>query len=197
MELADEASWDGIEVSGSFAGVVASLVDVNGCRLTGAVFTGAEIDKLRLVDTVVEDCEFSGAVLTRLSAVRVEFRRCRMSGVDVHGGDFRDVKFLDCKLDGANLRSTTWQRSGLEGCLLTEADFSSAKLGEAAIKQCDLRRADFTKAQAAGVTLHGSELEGVVGAEGLRGVLIGSDQVIPLALSVFSALGIRVQDEIG
>lgn len=195
VALADEASWDGVEVTGPFAGQQVSHLDVTGCRLTGAVFTGAEIDRLRLADTVVEDCEFSGALLTRLAAVRVEFRRCRLSSLVAAGADLKDVRFTDCKLDGANFRMTTWKRSVFDGCLLTNADFGSAKLAGARLRSCDLTGADFSKADMAGASLHGSSLDGVRGGEAFRGVIIAGDQVIPLALSVFSAMGILLDDD--
>lgn len=196
VALADEASWDGVESSGSFAGERASHVDVMGCRLSGAVFTGVEIDRLRLTDTVLEDCELSGAVLTRLAAVRVEFRRCRLSSFVAAGGDCQDVRFTDCKLDGANFRMTTWERSVFDGCLLTDADFGSGRLlSGTRLHRCDLTGADFSKAALDGVSLQGSTLDGVRGGDFFRGAVIGTDQVLPLALSVFSALGIRIDDD--
>lgn len=192
--LTDEASWDGVAVGGSFAGQTASLVDVTGCRLNGAAFTGAEIDRLRLADTVVEDCELSGAVLTRLAAVRVEFRRCRLSGLQAAGAVFKDVRFVDCKLDGANFRMTSWEQSAFDGCPLDGADFGSARLRSVRLNGCDLTGADFTKILVDDVSLHRSTLESLRGADGLRGAVVGTDQVLPLALSVFAALGIRVDD---
>ena len=47
-----------------------------------------------------------------------------------------------------------------------------------------------------GVSLHGSNLERVSGGEAFRGVHIGTDQVLPLAFSVFSALAIRIDDDV-
>jgi len=35
----------------------------------------------------------------------------------------------------------------------------------------------------------------VRGGEAFRGVIIGTDQLIPLALSLFSAIGIRLDDD--
>ena len=196
MVLTDESSWDGVEVTGSFAGATASHVEVMGCRLRGALFTGAEIDRLRLTDTVIEDCELSGVVLTRLAAVRVEFRRCRLSSLVIAGGDCKDVRFTDCKLDGANFRVSTWERSVFDGCLLTDADFGSARLSSGTcLHRCDLTGADFSKAALGGVSLHGSTLDGARGGESFRGAVIGTDQVLPLALSVLSALGIRIDDD--
>jgi uncharacterized protein YjbI with pentapeptide repeats len=195
VDLADDETWDGLEVTGAFAGHDVSHIDVIGCRLRGASFTGVRIDRLRLADTVVEDCEFSGAVLSGLAAARVVFRRCRMAGLVAAGAHFTDVRFIDCKLDGANLRMTTWQRCGLDACLLADGDFGSAKMSHISLRNCDLKRADFSKADLAGASLHGSTLDGVRGGESFRGVIIGSDQLIPLAQSVFSAMGIRLDDD--
>jgi uncharacterized protein YjbI with pentapeptide repeats len=193
--LSDEASWDGIKVTGSFAGQTAAHVDVAGCSLNGVALTGTEIDRLRLVDSVVEDSELSGAVLTRLSVVRVEFRRCRLSSLTATDATFKDVRFIDCKLDQANFRMTTWERSSLEGCILADADFGTANLEGTRLHTCDLTGADFSAARMDGVSLHGSTLERVRGGESFRGVHIGTDQVLPLAFSVFSALSIRIDDD--
>jgi hypothetical protein len=56
--------------------------------------------------------------------------------------------------------------------------------------------ADFSKAAMTGVSLHRSTLDAVRGGDSFRGVVIGSDQTMPLAFSVFSALGIRVDDDL-
>ncbi len=195
--LADDASWSGEEVDGSFAGEQAAFIDITGCRLRSARFTGVRLRRLRIADSVVEDCELSGAVLADLAATRVEFRRCRMSGLIASGGRFQDVRLIDCRLDEANLRMTVWKRAALLDCVLRGADFSSAELTAAELKGCDLTGVEFSKAQVAGACLHGSVLEGLRGAAGLRGVVIGTDQALPLALSIFAGLGIRVDDDAG
>jgi uncharacterized protein YjbI with pentapeptide repeats len=192
VALDDEALWDGHEVSGTFAGTTAAHVDVTGCRLTGAVFTGAAIDRLRLVDTVVEDCELSGLVLTRSALNRVEFRRCRMSGLIASGAELTDVLFADCKLDDANLRMTTWERSLLDGCVMTGSDFQEANLTTTRFGGCDLTGVNFTKVRLSGVSLAGSTLTDIGGADSLRGVTITGEQVVPLAFAMFATMGIRI-----
>jgi len=194
--LTDEASWDSLELTGSFVGQTAAHVDVTGCSLRGVALTGAEIDRLRLVDSVLEDCELSGAVLTRLSVVRVEFHRCRLSSLTATGATWKDVRFTDCKLDQANLRMTTWESSSFESCILVDAEFGSANLKGTRLHSCDLTGADFSAAKMDGASLHDSILERVRGGEAFRGVHIGTDQVLPLAFSVFSALSIRIDDDV-
>jgi uncharacterized protein YjbI with pentapeptide repeats len=194
LTLADESVWEGHEVSGSFAGTAAGHVDVIGCRFSGVALTGTEIDRLRLIDTVLEDCELSGAALTRSALTRVEFRRCRLSGFIAPGAELSDVRFIECKLDDANLRMTTWKRSVLDGCVLTGSDFREAKLATTRFEHCDLTRVDFTKAALPGVSLAGSTLTEIRGADSLKGVVITGDQVVPLAIAMFATLGIQIDD---
>jgi hypothetical protein len=61
---------------------------------------------------------------------------------------------------------------------------------------CDLTNVDLSKCDLSGSRLQGSRLDGIRGGEGLRGVTVGSDQLIPTALAVFGALGISVDDEL-
>ena len=75
-------------------------------------------------------------------------------------------------------------------------DFGSATLNGVAFHTCDLSDADFSAAKMGGASLHGSILERVRGGASFRGVHIGTDQVLPLAFSVFSALSIRIDDDL-
>jgi hypothetical protein len=44
------------------------------------------------------------------------------------------------------------------------------------------------------VDLHGSILDGLLGAGALRGLIIASDQILPLALPILTAHDITVDD---
>ena len=108
---------------------------------------------------------------------------------------FKDVAFFDCKMDGANLKMTEWEAAELQNCALVDADFYEASLPGCRLEGCDLSGVQLSKADLTGVSLRGSVLERIQGAESLRGVTIGSDQVIPTALVVFGALNIVVDDD--
>ncbi|MFN8026556.1 MAG: pentapeptide repeat-containing protein [Acidimicrobiia bacterium] len=76
------------------------------------------------------------------------------------------------------------------------ADFCESRLVHAAMRGCDLRETDFTKVTVPGLRLAGvHQLDGVRGALHLRGVVIEGDRAIPLALSLFSELGIELRNE--
>jgi hypothetical protein len=48
-----------------------------------------------------------------------------------------------------------------------------------------------------GARFHGSSLADIRGGEYLRDIVIDSSQILPLALRVFAALGIQVDDDRG
>jgi uncharacterized protein YjbI with pentapeptide repeats len=81
----------------------------------------------------------------------------------------------------------------LDGCSLAHADLTGVTMKAAAIVDCDLRAGDVTKARLAGARLNGSTIEGLRGAGALRSVVIGTEQVLPLALAIFADLGITIE----
>ena len=90
---------------------------------------------------------------------------------------------------------TAWDRAEFRDCNLVEADFTGAKLRGSRLEGCDLAQADLSKSDLDGTRLHRSNLQDVRGGESLRGVTIGSDQLIPAALAVFRSMKIRIDDD--
>jgi uncharacterized protein YjbI with pentapeptide repeats len=147
------------------------------------------------VDCVIVDSDLSGVRLDDCRLERVELRRCRVSGLQATKTQFTDVAFIDCKADAASFRMTVWARAELRDCNLVESDFTGAQLPGTRLEGCDLAKADLTKSDLTGARLHRSNLQDVRGGESLRGVTIGSDQLIPAALAVFASMKIRIADD--
>lgn len=78
---------------------------------------------------------------------------------------------------------------------LRGAEFSAGHFASTCFFDCDLDEAEFSQAVVPDARFHGSSLVDIKGGEYLRGIVIDSVQVLPLALRVFAALGIRVDDE--
>jgi uncharacterized protein YjbI with pentapeptide repeats len=195
VELDDETELDGVEVRGvTFAREEPTDVEITASRLVGVALTGATFERLRLVDVVLEDCELSGVSLLAARLERVELRGCRASGLVAPALVARGLRALDCRLDQAFLVDATIEGSVFGDCDLRAADLSGAKLTGSRFLRCDLSGADVRRVRAAGVSLHGSRLDQLRGADALRGAVIGSDQIVDLALSVFAALGVSVAD---
>lgn len=196
--LADGADWSGVEITGEVGGPPeVSFVEVSASRLVNVRLTGRQFDRLRLVDVLVEDCELSAVTLAGAHLTRVEFRRCRLSGLVGSTLKARHVRFTDCRADGATFRMTTWDAAEFREVDLRDADFHASTFTGVSFLGCDLSGADVSKAAMAGTALHGSTVENIRGADSLRGAVIGSDQVLPLAFPVFAALGIVVDDDFG
>jgi uncharacterized protein YjbI with pentapeptide repeats len=195
VTLDDDAEWTEIEVSGDHSGAVACDVDLHDVRLTRARFTGAELQRARLTDVVIEDCDLSGAMLESIDLHRVVLRDCRMSGVVFTRARLRDVRFERCRLDGASFRMSEAERALFEDSMMVGADLYSAKFPDVRFFGCDLRGADFSAAALKGARFHGSTLEGIKGGRALAGIVIDSTQLVPVSHVVLASLNITVDDD--
>jgi uncharacterized protein YjbI with pentapeptide repeats len=193
--LADGFEWVGVHSGGDFSGQRAGDGEITESRVVGAQFIGTTLDGIRMRDTVLESCDLSGARLGDADLNRVEFRNCKMPAVDLAAACFHDVLFTDSKLDNANLRMISGQHLRFDHVSLRAADFYAAEVSHARLLDCDLTASEFSQSKLAGVHLHGSNLEGLKGAVYLRHAIIDSTQVLPLALGVFAALDIEINDD--
>ncbi|MFP5318711.1 MAG: pentapeptide repeat-containing protein [Acidimicrobiia bacterium] len=192
---------DGAEISdtlvvGDLSELVASGVEWTGCRFDAACLVGTRLEASRLVDCVLTGCDLSGLVFDQGSCTRVEFRGCRLSGVQAAGGRFRDVAFVDCRLDAANFRMSRWDRAEFDGCDLAEVDLYGAEMPACRFARCDMSGAHVSKSNLSGARFARSRLDGITGADALQGIAISSDQLIPVALAVFAARAIVVDDSL-
>jgi uncharacterized protein YjbI with pentapeptide repeats len=193
--LVDELEWREVSVRGDFSAQAASGVEVAESRLTGTRMVAIDLERVRISDAQFEDCDLSGAVFADAVLTRVEFLRCRMSGLGLAGARLRDVRFEECKLDEANLRMTTGERIEFAASILRDSEFYAAKLPSARFFDCDLTAAQFSKADLRGARFHGSRVGDVLGAESFAGAVVETSQVLPLALGVYAALGITIDDD--
>ncbi len=182
-------------VDTDLSGQVATQVRLTRCELHRVVFTGAQLRGLSLVDVLAVDCEFSGALLHEAAWQRVELRNCRMGGVVLSQTRLHHVRIVDCKLDEANLRLAHADHVQMTDCSLLDADFYEAEITKSVLDGCDLRGSDFSKASVQDLRLGRSRLDGIRGAMSMRGVVLTGDQVLPLALSLFSDLHIEIQND--
>jgi uncharacterized protein YjbI with pentapeptide repeats len=164
------------------------------CRISNVAFTGSQLRRLRFTDVVVENTDLSGADLDESSFNRVEFVNCRLSGTIMTRCKLTDVRVGDCRLDQINLRMSEGSSILFEDVDLKEADFYAISLANTSFFNCDLTDSEFSKATMTDVRFQGSDLGGLRGGQYLAGSTIGTEQVLPLALGVFSALDIQISD---
>jgi uncharacterized protein YjbI with pentapeptide repeats len=193
--LSDDIHWEGLAIEADFSAQIAEDPVISGCRCTGAIFVGTEFVRARVVDTVFQRSDLSGASFVHAAFTRVEFVDCRMVGSDLSGAKLCDVSFRECRLSEASFRMASGDRVRFDNCDLSRADLYGAQLAGARIFNSKLTEAEMSRATLKDARLHGSNFDGVKGAEALRGSTIGSVQVLPVAFQILAAMGIKVDDE--
>jgi uncharacterized protein YjbI with pentapeptide repeats len=170
-------------------------VDLEFCRVRGARVSGQTFDRPHFTDVVFDECDFAGVTFDEAVLVRVHFRMCRLSGLQLAGARVKDLLVTDSKGDGINLRMSKIERSGFVDCELPELDAGAAVLTNVDFVRCNLTAASLHRAKVSRVALHGSRIDGLLGVETVRGLVIGTDQLLPMAAAAFTALGIAVDDD--
>jgi uncharacterized protein YjbI with pentapeptide repeats len=194
-DLDTDERLDGVRLSGSWLNESRDGLEIRRSRLAGVRLTGATLDHLVLEDVVATDCELSGATLNGAVLQRVHFQGCRMSGLVAADLAARDVRMTDCVLDGAWFRMASFERCELTGCDLRGADLYGARLRHTRLVHSQLDGTEWSAATAEDVALHHSSLDDVRGIGALRNLVIGSDQLLSVAVPMLATLGIVVDDD--
>ena len=100
----------------------------------------------------------------------------------------------DCRAEEAWLRAGRFEHCDVVDCDLTGSDWYGAQVRRSRIVRSRLDGSELSTAEFDDVALHGTSLAGVRGAA-LRDVVIGSDQVIEVAVAVFGTYGIVIDDD--
>ncbi|MEO6120941.1 MAG: pentapeptide repeat-containing protein [Acidimicrobiales bacterium] len=194
-----ELDWEAALVTGSFPAdrPDADILDVAASTVVGVRLAGAAFRRVSITDTVFDRCDLSGVLLGTASLSRVELRDCRLSGLNLGGAQLTDVRLVGCRMDGASLRMASGQHLCFEDCGMAGSDFTGATFARARLFDCDLTGAVFSQARLDGARLHGSTLEAIIGGGALRGVVIGSGQLLSMAMLALAAMGVRIDDDRG
>jgi uncharacterized protein YjbI with pentapeptide repeats len=195
LRLTAGCEIDHAAVQGDFSGRDLEGLQLEDSRIIGSSFTAADLNHLRLIDVVVEGSDFSGTDMEEASFTRVTFTDCRMSGALIPRARMQDVTFSEVRLDQVNFRMIKGERVVFDHVNLERGEFYSADLKATCFFDCDLSGADLSQVKLPGARFHGSVLSDIKGSEYLRGVVIETAQVLPLAHGVFAGLNIRVEDD--
>jgi hypothetical protein len=194
-DLDDDAYLDEVAVGpGDDLGRTVRGLTISRSTVTGVRLSAATLDGVDLVDVRFEECDLSGTTFADATFRRVTFWRCRLSGVVAPDLVATDLRIVDCRADEIWLRAARFERCAIVDSDLTASDWYGARVKRSRITGTRLHRSELSGIELDDVALHGSTLDGVRGMGGLRNIVIGSDQVLDVALPVLAALGIRVDD---
>ncbi len=174
--------------------VAANAVSFEGMVLESTEISSCKLRKASLSDVVFQDCLLFGSDFDGSGWLRVEVNKGMHSGMVVTDCNFQDVKFASAKLNLVNFRSSKLKRVLFQDCDMTEVDFQGANLSDVKFENCDLSRAEFSGATFSKVDLRGSEISTVKGVSSMRGVRIGTSQLISIAGALAAEMGLAVDD---
>ncbi|SNY77023.1 Uncharacterized protein YjbI, contains pentapeptide repeats [Nocardia amikacinitolerans] len=150
----------------------------------------------RFADVWLRAVAFVGTELADSSWQDAEFVEGALSGVDAGGAVLRRVRFEGCKFDSVNFRGAKLREVTFADCVLRHTDFGDAELNTVSFPGTVLTDLALNKTRMRKVDLRGATRIGVAeGLDGLRGATITPLQLMDLAPSFASALGITVADE--
>ena len=149
---------------------------VNGCCFQQALLWGADLSRIKAINTFWQEADLSGSRMQGADFRGSLMHRCCFRGVvaanskwhesrlveadfrsgldqltDLGESDFENADLSFALLQGANLHG-----ANLRGCCLYGADFSKADLREADLSGCDLRETKLEQAQLTGTIFEGA-----------------------------------------
>ena len=173
---------------------VAPDLRLEEATLRGVDLTGTHAPGASLADVLVTDGSWANAVLSRGSLTRVRATGLRATGVELAEAQLHDVVFEDCRLDLSSFRFARLERVVFRDCRLEEADLHGATLASVLFERTNLTGATVSAASFERCEIRGCELEGLQGAERLRGVRMPWPDVVQIAGLLAGAIGIEVVD---
>jgi uncharacterized protein YjbI with pentapeptide repeats len=193
------------ERGGEYFDAVLQDADLDGADVAHSRFVRCELRRVRLtaadlrgstfIDVTLDDCELSGVRLHEATLTRVAFRAGRAIGADLSNASLGHVRVADVRFDDVNLRFASLEHVVMEDTSLVEADATEATFQAVALHRCDLSGADLSKVTVeGGLDLRGSRFDALRGAAALRNVRLGTDQVVPYAVSVFAETQVVIED---
>jgi uncharacterized protein YjbI with pentapeptide repeats len=193
-DLDDEGTYRGLDyVELDQSGRVAESVELDGCRFTSSDLGGTTLDKSVFVNCVVENSNLANLRANSGSMRRVRMSMLRMTGFQWVNGGLRDVLFDDCRLDLSTFRFSKLTDVVFNRCNLTQVDFTNADLGRARFVDCVLAGAQFSHASMTGTRFTRCELIDVGGVTALRGAVVEGHNLIALAHTLATALGMTIE----
>jgi uncharacterized protein YjbI with pentapeptide repeats len=164
-------------------------------RLERVDLSSGRLAHLSLSDVELESCNLANADVRGGSAWRARIARSRLTGLSWTEGLARDVVLTDCRIDLASFAATRLDQVVFERCLLTQADFQEANLRAVRFVDCDLTEADLADARFDRCELCGCTIDGIRGAERLRGIAMPWEDIVASVGTFAAAVGVTVIDD--
>ncbi len=195
VELGRETVLDGVLIENAdLSGTQAASVRLAEVALRRVDLGRTELRGMRLIDVLATAVTAANGSWPYAQMNRVTFEGSALVGLDLADAQISAATFSECKLDLANLRMSSIQDVIFLNCSLRGADLYGANLRSVRFERCDLCEVDFSQSTLETVDLRTSTLTEIRGISSLRGAIIDGGQLIDLAPSFASELGIQIEN---
>ena len=195
----DAAAVDGGDEWSRVALVDAELRDLAApglrfeeARLERVDLSGSRLARISLSDVELDGCNLANVDARGGSLWRARVARARLTGLSWTEGLVREAVLSDCRIDLASFAATRFEQAAFERCLLMQADFQEASLRSVRFVDCDLTEADLSGARFDRCELRGCTIDGIRGAERLRGVSMPWEDILASAGTFAAAVGVTI-----
>lgn len=164
-------------------------------ELRGVALKAENAPGLQFSDVVLRRCDLSNIDGREGSLRRVEVHDSRLVGFGLAAGTIQDVRVIDSTLALASLAFSKLRNVVFEHVDLAEASFMEARLESVAFIDCKLVGADFRGAKQEGCAIRGTPLDGILGTDWLKGVVMPWADVLASAPTLAAAVGIIIEPD--
>jgi uncharacterized protein YjbI with pentapeptide repeats len=192
-----QARHEGLLVEGAaHPAVVAEEVRLEEFALDEVDLSEAKLDHLELTDGSIKGCNLANLESQSCMFNRVVVESTRLTGATLIEPRLMDVRFRDCPLDLSSFRFGRLHRVRFERCRLNEADFQGVTAEACSFIDCDMTGAQLSQGNFAGSAFRGCRLSAVRGPAALKGAQMAWEDVLELATSMATSLGIEIRDDL-
>ena len=193
--LEHEETFEGVRLEGTtLSGQRASGVTFTSSRLVDVQLGGSQLESFALTEGVVERGDLSN-VEARRAGIRVaSLSGCRMTGIALTQSTLLDVTIRGAQLGLASFAGSKLKRVTFEDCVMRQADVMDAELQSVRFHACDMTEFDLRGATLARCELRDCRLDGVRGADRLRGAAMPWPDIVAMAGIWAGELGIQTLD---
>jgi uncharacterized protein YjbI with pentapeptide repeats len=174
--------------------VRAERVQISESDVRGLTLGAGSVPGMRLADVVLSNCDLSNVDGREGSLVRAEIRACRLVGFALGGGMVRDVRVVDSALALSSFAYVGLRNVIFDRVNLREVSFMNARLQGVEFLDCQLEGADFRGVKLSSCAIRGSTLDGILGVESLKGLVMPWAEVLSSAAALAAAIGITIEE---
>ena len=166
-----------------------------GCRFRECGLDGVEMPRSHVSECVLEDCHALSVDVNESTWRESLVSGGRYGALRAAASSWMDVRLRGCKFDFADLSGARLTNVVFEDCVFGGLDLGDAQLTDVRLDGCSVAELTVEGAKLAKVDLSRSVLGVVIGVGGLRGAIIGRDQLLDLAPLLAAHVGLEVRTD--